>query len=170
MKHSDKVENLQNQQAIEKMQELIKHNAICMFGTYENSKLQVRPMSVQEVDGEGTFWLLSARESQKNQSIAANTEVQLFFSNAGDSEFLSVSGIAEISTDREKIEELWNQIAKAWFTKGKDDPSISVLKVVPSESYYWDTRNGKMISLLKIAAAAVTGRRELEGVHGKVEP
>jgi len=41
------------------------------------------------------------------------------------------------------IDQLWNAFAKAWFQEGKDDPNISVIKIIPDEAYYWDTVHEK---------------------------
>jgi general stress protein 26 len=94
--------------------------------------------------------------------------VQLFFLNTAKYEFLSVYGEATITRDRAKIDELWTDIAKAWFEQGKDDPRVTVIKVAPAEGYYWDTKDGKLVSLLKIAASAVTGKTLQEGVEGTI--
>ena len=53
---------------------------------------------------------------------------------------MSIFGTAEILFDKNKVEEMWTPIAKAWFTEGKDDPAISLIKVTPQEGYYWDTK------------------------------
>ena len=59
-------------------------------------------------------------------------------------------------------------MAKAWFPEEKDDIHLTVIKVHPLDAYYWDTRDAKMISLLKIATAAVTGKTPDAGVEGKL--
>ena len=59
-------------------------------------------------------------------------------------------------------------MAKEWFPEGKDDPNISVIKITPGDAYYWDTINGKMITLLKIAKGAVTGNPSNVGVEGQI--
>jgi general stress protein 26 len=70
--------------------------------------------------------------------------------------------------DMAKKRELWSDLAKAWFPKGVEDPDLTVLKVKPMQGYYWDTRNGKMITLLKLAASAIIGKESNSGVEGKV--
>ena len=67
------------------------------------------------------------------------------------------------------IHELWSPIDKAWFEQGEDDPNISVIKVIPTDGHYWDTKNGKLISMLKIAVAAVTGKETRPGVAGNIK-
>ena len=73
-----------------------------------------------------------------------------------------------MTRDREKIDELWSEIAKAWFPEGKDDPHLTVIKVTPEEGFYWDTKDGKLASMIKIAASAVTGKTMVEGVEGTI--
>jgi general stress protein 26 len=72
--------------------------------------------------------------------------VQLLFQGSDYSDFLNVYGAAEISTDKEKITELWEPVIKTWFTEGENDPRITVIKVTPEEGYYWDTKHGAMIA------------------------
>lgn len=162
--------DLTAQDAINKLKELIKKESICLFCTeLMKQPIQTRPMSTQQVDDEGNIWFMSSIKSDKNAEIALNNSVQLFYSNPGNSEYLSVLGNATVSTDRKKIDELWTPIAKAWFTDGKDDKDISVIKVTPHTAYYWDTKSNKMISMLKMLTAMVTGTAPDDGVEGTLK-
>ena len=71
--------------------------------------------------------------------------------------------------DRKKLEELWNPIAKVWFNEGKDDPEITIIRVQAADAYYWDTKNNKMIQLLKIAAGAIAGKQLDDGIEGQIK-
>lgn len=162
------VQHLRDQAALNKIREMIKHENTCMFTTHlTQTPLQSRPMATLEVDDEGNLWFFSAVDSDKNIDLSQDSRVQLFYANSGNSEYLSLFGHGEVSQDRKKIDELWTPIAKAWFDD-KDDPRLSVVKVVPEQGYYWDTKHNKTISLLKIAAAAVTGKSGDDGVKGKI--
>lgn len=165
----DATQNLTDQGAIDKIKELIKHNSICMFTTkLDELPLQTRPMSVAQVDDEGIIWFLSAKSSRKNYEIVGDPRIQLFFANVSDQEYLTIYGMAVETNNEHKIKELWNPIAKAWFTEGVDDPEISAVRVTPHEGFYWDTKSGRMISLIKILASAITGKTIEEGVQGKL--
>ena len=161
--------NLYSNEAIDKLKSLIDGNKIAIFCT-ELTKLpiQSRPMAVQEVDDEGNLWFISSENSNKNCEIKKDDDVQLFFSNSANSQFLSFYGHATIYTDPEKIEEIWNPVAKAWFEDGKEDQDISVIKVSPKDVYYWDTKDGKIISIFKMAGAALLGTKPDIGVEGKL--
>lgn len=168
-KHKGDVKDLHREEAIEKLKELIGHNPVCLFTSrLTQEPFQTRPMSTAQVDDEGNLWFLSASDSYKNEEIDYDPNVQLFYVNTSDSEYLTVFGKASISTDKNKIEEVWKPLAKAWFTEGKDDPRITLIKVIPEEAYYWDTQTNKMVAMLKILTAAVTGRTMDDGVEGKL--
>ena len=166
---ASKIKNLSHQEAIDKFKDLVKHESTCLFTTrLTQVPLTTRPMGVQKVCDQGNFWFLSPRDSDKNREIAADPRVQLFISNTSNYEFLSVYGKATISRDQQKIDEFWNDILKAWFPEGKNDPNISVIKVAPEEGFYWDTKDGKLVSMIKILASAVSGKTLQEGVEGTI--
>ncbi|HMK18812.1 MAG TPA: pyridoxamine 5'-phosphate oxidase family protein [Chitinophagaceae bacterium] len=150
------VKNLTADNAVEKIREIAKDANICMFVTdLANLPLAGRPMATQEVDEEGNIWFMSDRNSDKNKQIENDDQVQLFYSYTNNYEYLSVFGKAKIVNDRLKIAELWTPMAKTWFKEGKDDPNISLIKVIPEDAYYWDTKNNKMVSLIKFAMGAI---------------
>lgn len=167
-KKASQVKNLTQQEAIDKFKELTKHESTCLFTTLLTQvPLTVRPMHVQKVCDQGNFWFLSSADSSKNAEIAIDDRVQLFFINTSDYEFLSLYGTTTVTRDQNKIDELWTDMAKAWF-EDKNDPRISVIKVTPQEGFYWDTKNGKLVSLIKILASAVGGKTFEEGVEGTI--
>ena len=77
-------------------------------------------------------------------------------------------GNAKVVNDRDLIRAKWSPIVRAWFPEGANDPNLTLLRVKPVQAYYWDAETGKMISFLKIAASAVTGKRLSEGAEGKL--
>ncbi|RZJ35912.1 MAG: general stress protein [Flavobacterium sp.] len=155
---------LQDKEAVEKMKKLAEDVKVCMFCTeLTHFPIAARPMSLQQVDDNGNLWFISSKSSNKNFEISHDNRVQLFFSKLEDSHYLSIAGEAAVYTDRSKIDEIWSPVAKAWFEKGKDDPDVSVIRVRPTDAYYWDTQNGKAVTMLKLAAAAIAGKRIDEG-------
>jgi len=163
-------EDLSNKAAVDKLRELIDKTKTCFFDTGHatSESSGVRPMSVQQVDEAGNLWFLSANDSHKNEEIAADRSVKLFFQGSAHSDFMYITGKAFIVNDRNKIEELWEPIMKTWFTEGKDDPRISVIKFIPEDGYYWDTKHGKAIAFLKMLTGAATGKTMDDSIEGKL--
>ena len=160
--------DLRNESAAEKIKNLAEDIKTCMFCTYKNGKLQSRPMSVQEIDGDGNLWFLSDKNSNKNDEINMNSKVEIFFAQPHD-KFLTLHGNATILYDRRKIKELWNPIIKVWMPEGEDDPNLSIIKVTPEDGYYWNNKNGKMVAIAKMTVAFVTGKTMDDGIEGNLE-
>lgn len=152
------LKNLFGQDAIEKLKKIAEETDVCMFCTQSNElPFPTRPMDTQEVDEEGNFWFFSGMESNKNKELRQDDTVQLIYANVPKSQYLSVTGKVDVYTDHAKVEELWSGVLKTWFKEGKDDPNLTLLRVRPQEAYYWDTKDGKIISMLKITVSAITG-------------
>lgn len=166
----EKIENLRDKEAVEKMKEIIKGADVCMFATkLGNAPFNTRPMSPMETDDEGCIWFFSDRNSNKNKEIDEDSRVQLTFSNSGSNEFLNIFGNAEIIIDKIKFAEMWTPIVKIWFKEGKDDPDLSLIRVLPKQSYYWDTKHNKMIALLKMLTSIATGKSMDDSVEGNLK-
>jgi general stress protein 26 len=163
------IRNYADQEAIKKLQELVDDIRIGMLCTnLRRQPVSTCPMSTQKVEDDGSIWFFSLRSSDHNRDIAADNRVQLLYANPEKVSFVSVYGTAEILYDRAKIEEYWSPLAKTWFQQGKDDPDLTLIRVKPEESYYWDTKNGKMVAFLKMAASVVSGKTMDDGVQGKL--
>ena len=151
--------DLSGYEAVDQIRAIVKKAQTCFFCTALSTGggSGARPMSVQQVDNDGNLWFLSANDSVHDQELAADPAIQLMFQGSQYSDFLNVYGKATISADKAKIKELWNPMLKTWFTEGVDDPRISVIKVTPTEGYYWDTKHNMAVGFIKRLVGAAIG-------------
>jgi general stress protein 26 len=166
-------EDLFSADARKKIKELIeKGKNTCFFCTNIKSDepFSTRPMSVQKIDEDGTLWFLSPIDSHKNEHVLFDSAVQLLFKGSDYSDFLSLYGHATLSRDQEKIEALWEPILKTWFTKGKDDPRITVIHFTPEQGYYWDTKHGQTVAFVKQMVGAAIGKTLDDSIEGELKP
>lgn len=164
-------ENLIELEAIQKLKELVEEIGVCLFCTTLkiDDGATCRPMEAMQVCDQGNIWFFSDVDSDKNEEIKKDKLVQLFFSHPGKSSYLIVNGDAEIIIDRKKTDELWSPLVKTWFKEGKDDPSISIIKVKPQSAYYWDTDGNKMINFFKMVTSIATGTTLEMGKKGTIK-
>ncbi len=157
-------------EAGERIKEMADRAKTCFFCTANGfgDSGGVRPMSILQVEENGTLWFLSAKDSYKNQEISANSEVKLYFQGSPHSDFLYLSGTATISQEKNKIKELWTPLAKAWFTHGENDPRITAIKVVPENGFYWDNKHGNLIAGVKMLFGALAGETIDDSIQGKI--
>lgn len=162
-------EKLNKEESQKKLKELVEAVKVAMMVTGFNRKpLNAIPMTSKKVDPDGNIWFLSLRNSEHNQDLLQNKEVQLLYSDPNDMEYLSVFGEAEITTDRAVLEDLYNKADDNWFN-GIEDPNLTALKVKPEEAYYWDTKNNKYVTLFKLGMGAITGNKQDIGEKGKLD-
>ena len=161
-------ENLSREEAWKKLRDLVDDIKIAMMITgFDKAPVHAVPMRTKKVDKQGNIWFLSLRNSTHDLDLIKNKSVQLLYSDPSDMEFLSVYGDAEVTSDKEIIEELYSKMTDNWFD-GPDDPNITAIRVRPEEAYYWDTKMNKYVSLFKLGFGAMTGKKQDPGEKGKL--
>ncbi|MEJ7604655.1 MAG: pyridoxamine 5'-phosphate oxidase family protein, partial [Kofleriaceae bacterium] len=64
---------------------------------------------------------------------------------------------------------LWSPLLKTWFTEGLDDPRITLIRVRPTEGYYWDTKHNRFVVFAKMVAGAITGKTLDDSIEGTLK-
>jgi len=143
---------------LNKLFEKIKDVRIAMLSTFdEEHALHSRPMATIKPDTSGALFFLTDKDSAKVYEVKKDNQVNLSYANPSDSVYASVSGTASAYRDEAKIAELWSEDMKAWFPKGKEDPSIMILKVQIEKGEYWDTPSGLLSRAYGYVRAVATG-------------
>ncbi|CAN5852692.1 pyridoxamine 5'-phosphate oxidase family protein [soil metagenome] len=148
----------EQQEGFGRLKEKIKDVKVAMMTTAEgDGTLRSRPMHTSEVLDDGFLWFFTWIDSPKAEEIKNDSHVNLSYADPGSNLYVSVSGRAFLTRDRSKIEELWSPFLKAWFPEGKDDPSIGLIRVAPTQAEYWDSSSSKLVQLIGYVKAVATG-------------
>src|SRR5512134_1606104 len=98
--------------------------------------LRSRAMANQKRAGGADLWFVTAAGSAKLADLAGDPHVNLSYYRDSNREWVSVSGIAAISDDRQKIRELYEPDWKVWFAEEgdprhgtPDDPRLVLIGV-----------------------------------------
>ena len=167
--HAQEHHNLSGDEACEKIGTLVKGIHICMMNTAaKDGTIDSRPMAVQDVPFDGSFWFLTRESSEKVDEIEADRHVTLTFAEPSDHKYVTLKGRASVSVDHAKVHELWNPMYKAWFPKGPEDPEIAVLHVKVTDGDYWEASGSKLVFFAKYAIAAATGGSVSVGESGHI--
>ena len=130
--------------------EIMDDIAVCMVTTHAGGKMRSRPMHAIPDRPAGCIYFVTDTRGAKDDEIAAAPDVCLAFADIGDNTYLSVTGTAEMIRDPAKAEDLWSTEAQVWWPRGPNDPSVRVLRVVPEQAEYWDTRGNPITVALKL--------------------
>src|SRR5690554_962643 len=113
--------------------ELVGKIEVAMLTTRRpDGSLVSRPMATQEREPIADLWYVTDIESHKLDELEHDSNVNLAFFDTKSWEWISVSGTATISTDREQIRTLYKPDWKVWFGEvdevrdgGPDDPRLA---------------------------------------------
>lgn len=120
----------------EKLERLIEKFDTAMLITMdEQHRIHSRPMAIADHD-DGELWFLTSRSSGKTHEVA--TDLRCAVTMQAGRRFVSLTGIAELVDDREKIRDVWSETMRVWFSRGADDPDIVLIHFVAEEAEYWD--------------------------------
>lgn len=154
---------------IDKLKDKIEDIKVAMLTTQESDgDLHTRPMASIKIAPDGTLWFFADDDSNKVREIQKDNRVALGYSNPGPETYVSLSGRAEVTKDKAKIDELWGDFLKTWFPNGKDDPRLCLIKVTPHAGEYWDRPGGKAMLFFEIAKGVLTGQPDTSGRNEKM--
>lgn len=154
---------------LKKLAELVKDIKFAMLTTIdEDGELRSRPMATTEIKEGKEIYFFTEENSGKVNELDKNHKVNISYADKDDQVYVSVSGNATHIRDKNKIKELWRPALKAWFPKGTEDPNICLLKVDITKAEYWDTPGSKMIRLIGMTKAAITGEPYKPGENKKI--
>jgi general stress protein 26 len=155
--------------AREKFWDLIEDHHACMLVTHgPGGTLHARPMHAIAERDKREILFFTGLSAGKAHEIETSNEVCLTFTSHKKNDFIAVQGTAELTQDRALIDKHWNTMVKAWFPDGKDDPNVGLIRVHVRAGEYWDSSSSDIANMLRMMAAAGTGKRPDLGENEKV--
>lgn len=131
-------------QKLEEVRKIMKASSFSMLTTQSSTGLlHSRAMSPASTRGLHLSFIANLA-SGKFDDIETHSAVNVAFSDASSSDWISISGKGEIVKDQEVVDELWDPSVRSWFGDlkdgvhdgGKDDPRVGVIRVIPDEIRY----------------------------------
>jgi general stress protein 26 len=161
---------LQDQEAIEKFQDLVKDVHVCMFTTLDEAdNLTSRPMITTSVDDEANVWFFTNEFSEKINEVSKDNIVHLIYSHPVKNIYVDVKGSCSLVIDRKKMEELWDPELKNWFPEGIEDPRICLVKVATESAHFWNHSSSKMGLLFQMIKSIAKGEQYKETEKGELD-
>lgn len=149
--------------------EILETFETAMLVTQRDSELRSRPMRIADKTQDGRVWFVTSIDSGKLEELTENPQVNVAMQD--DARFLSISGTVRATRDRAKVDELWDESYDVWFSKGRDDPTVVLLEIVPTYVEYWDRSGADALKFMfEAAKSAVSGDAANDvGTHGKLD-
>ena len=150
---------------LSKLYDLVDDLEIAMMTTRRaDGHLEARPMATQKRAGGADLWFVSAEGTAKLRDLEGDPHVNLAYYKDRTREWISVSGVATISRDREKIRELYAPDWKIWFTEEGDprhgtpeDPRMVLIGVKIHGAVFMEVNKPQPVVLYEMAKGWITG-------------
>ena len=122
--------SLDETQVLELAQEVISADRFPHLATIDGDQPRLRPVSPVRTDG-FVVYIANLRSYHKTQEIAANPKVELCYLAANHNQ-VRITGNAELVTDRELLQEIWdaNPLLRQYLGS-IENPELIVYRVVP---------------------------------------
>jgi general stress protein 26 len=146
---------------VEKFWELAAKFDVGMLITQDEGVLRARPLAIYLDRPAQAFHFLTRTSAHKVKETQADDRVCLTLADPSANLYLSVSGHAQTSQDRELIHSIWNTAAAAWFESGPDNPDVSVLTLTPDYAEYWEGTASTLAKAWQLAAGAFGKKPDL---------
>ena len=161
---------------LDALYDLIEGIEIAMFTTRRRvGRLVSRPMATQTQAKGSDLWFVTDIESHKLDELEFDSQVNLAYYKDRTREWVSVSGTATVTQDRNLIRELYRRDWKAWFgdeggarNGGPDDPRFALILVDVESVVYLKVDKPQPVVLFEVAKGMVTGSPPDVGVQRKV--
>lgn len=150
---------------LEKFYSLVENIEIAMLTTRRpDGHLESRAMAIQKRAAGADLWFVTVENTAKLRDIAHDPHVNLSFYKDRTREWVSVSGMAIISRDRDKIRELYAIDWRAWFPDEgdprhgtPDDPRMVLIGVNIHAAVFLEVNKPQPVVLYEIAKGWLTG-------------
>ncbi|WP_194757237.1 pyridoxamine 5'-phosphate oxidase family protein [Aliidiomarina indica] len=139
----------------QKIWKLIKDIKVGMLVTLDGEMPRARPMHLVQDEYDGTLWFFTPRSAEKTSETKQDNDVSLTFADPKNGVYVSMSGTARLTQDRELIDKYWNSFVGAWFPNGKEDPEVAMLEVDIQFGEHWLADENKLFQLFEIARANI---------------
>jgi general stress protein 26 len=157
--------------------ELVDTIEIAMMTTRRpDGHLESRAMATQKRAAGADLWFVTLDDTGKLRDIAYDPHVNLAYYKDRTREWVSVSGIASISRDRQKIKELYAPDWKAWFPKGDDprhgtdeDPRMVLIGVDVHAAVFLEVDKPQPVVLYEVVKGFLTGSTPDVGEVHRIE-
>ena len=127
--------------------------------------LESRAMATQKRASGADLWFVTAEDTSKLRDLEYDPHVNLSFYKDGTREWVSVSGMARMTRDREKIHELYAPDWKMWFPHEgdprhgtPDDPRFVLIGVDVHAAVYLEVDKPRPVVLYEVMKGWLTGQ------------
>jgi general stress protein 26 len=128
-------QSIEPDKILELAQRVVQTDRFPYLATIDEDQPRLRPVSPVRTDG-FTVYVANLRSYHKTVEIEANPKVELCYLDDGHNQ-VRITGVVEVVTDRELLQEIWDENPLLRQYLGSiDNPELILYRIVPSQVRY----------------------------------
>lgn len=128
---------------------------------HNDGMLYSHPLTTQNkaLDQGSVLYFFIFEKSALANDLRQDGSVNVSYASPDDDRYVSIAGVARVTHDPAKVEQLWSPAAQDWFPDGPTDPDLALLAVEIRHAEYWDVEESRMKQFFNKAKVVLTGEQ-----------
>ncbi len=119
----------------------------------EGSGQHSQPMTPYFDRSTEELWFITSRQTDLVRAIGQGAQGSFTFVGKDNDYYASLRGAIVQSEDEQKLDDIWNAVAAAWFDDGRRDPDVILLRMTLRDAAIWASGGSSVNFGLEIARA-----------------
>jgi general stress protein 26 len=115
----------------------LKSDMTMMLGLDGVEDGHARPMTAQFQGEKGPIWFFTSDQNGVVKNLGGQSRAIATFTSKGHDLFATVHGRISLEQNRAMVDALWNPYVAAWYSGGKTDPALRLLRLDAERAEIW---------------------------------
>lgn len=135
----------------------------------EGSGQHMQPMTHFPDRDTGEIWFITSIETDLVRAVGQGARAHYCVVSKDQDFYACLAGTLEQAHNSAKLDDLWSPMVAAWFEGGREDPKVSLLRLVLSDGALWATTESTVKLGIEIARANLSsGHKPDIGDHMEI--
>lgn len=113
-----------------------------------------QPMTAFVEKETGSIWFFTSKDTDLARAAAPGADAMFTFQSRNL--YACLAGRLTLENDRARIDRYWNAHVAAWYPQGKDDPSLTLMRLDAADAAVWLVEGGLVKYALEVVKANVS--------------
>ncbi|WP_373488042.1 pyridoxamine 5'-phosphate oxidase family protein [Blastomonas sp.] len=123
-----------------------------------------QPMTAQFDSHSGPIWFYTTRSNRLVEGLTSTSDAMAQYVGEDHKLFACISGTLTVDTDPSIVDRFWTDMVDAWYSGGKADPDLVMLRFDLAHAEIWQA-DMSLVGQLKMIFGGEVARDDLAGKH-----
>lgn len=127
------------------------------------------PMTHYSEPDKSTLYFISAEGTEMTLAAERTETVHYLICSDEERVYADIEGQLSVQTSKDKLDDLWNRVAAAWFEDGRTDPDVRLLALRLRRGDIWLAESNTAAFLYQVLKGNLSDQKPDVGQHVTLE-